>query len=122
MGRALLVAALALVSLSACSSCPPDWADRIELVDGYRYASASVGELSVDVDPTHVALTRAARRLADALGIDVENRLSVVRSGEQLFVEARGAAGVVHELDALEFVELAHCGPRTHARVRLAVR
>jgi hypothetical protein len=105
-----------------CSSCPPDWADRVELSDGYRYASASVGQLSVNVDPANLALTRAVRRLADALELDVERRLSVVHSGESLFVEAYGSAGQVHEFDELEFVELVRCGERTHARVRLAVR
>ena len=121
MHKVVCLAVLAL-ALSGCRSCPPDWADRVELVDGYRYASASVGELSVEVDPADLALTRAARRLADALDLDVERRLSVVHSGEILFVEALGRAGPVYELDDLEFVELARCGDRTHARVRLAVR
>lgn len=125
MVRAACIAALAW-TLAACSSCPPDWAEQVALHDGYHYAAGSVGELSVDVDAVDLALTRAARRLADVLGLDVEGRLVVVRAGDLLFVEARGSGAdggaVVDALAGLELVELSRCGSRTHARVRLSVR
>ena len=125
MARLLSMVALALASLG-CAGCPPDWADQVARHDGYHYAAASVGELTVDIDPVDLALIRAARRLADALGLDVEGRLSVTRDGEFLFVEARSsrAAGglAVEDLAGLELVEVARCGTRTHAQVRLPVR
>ncbi|MFT7465498.1 MAG: hypothetical protein ACI9EF_003867 [Pseudohongiellaceae bacterium] len=129
MKRLATLAGLLLVA-SGCSSCPPEWADEAPMEDtahddGYRYAAASVGELSVHLDAINLALTRATRRLADALGLDVEGRLSVVRAGGLLFVEARSSAAsgntVISELDGLELVELRNCDSRTYARVRLAV-
>jgi len=117
----LWLAALAL-GASGCQSCQPPWAGSLELRDGFRYAAASAGEVFVDADATDLALTRAARRLADALGLDVERRLAVTLRDGQLSVEAWGPDGPLQDLDGLELVELRRCGADLHARVRLELR
>jgi len=122
-----VAALLALtLSLSGCAGCPPSWAEQVSRHDGYHYAAASVGELTVAIDAVDLALSRAARRLADELGLDVEGRLAVTRDGDQLFVEARSSRGagaeLIDDLSGLELVEVARCGARTHAQVRLPVR
>ncbi len=120
--RAVAWALLAGLSLPACSSCPPSWAESVRAEPGFTYAAASCGEVFVDADATGLALTRAARRLADALGLDVEQRLAVRLSDERLFVEAVGPSGPLTALDDLELVDLRVCDGRTHALVRLPVR
>jgi len=119
MSRALGVVALSMCLLCACHTCPPGWADGVGTEDGRAWAAASAGEVFVDADATRLALTRAARRLAEHLGLDVQTRLSVLLADEQLFVEAVGTAGPIDGLDGLELMALLQCDGRTYARVGL---
>lgn len=118
--RRTWVLGLALLVCGGCSSCPPAWADGVGREGGFIWAAASAGETFVDADSERLALTRAARRLADELGLDVERRLSVALIDDRLFVEAVGAHGRLDDLDALELDGVQTCGGRTHVRVRLA--
>lgn len=114
----LLLAVLA-AGAGGCGSCPPAWALRPPEDPAWLYAAGRGGEVFVDADARRVALVRAARVLADRLGLDVEARLSVFESGGRLWVEAVGAAGEVHALDALELVDEARCDGDVHVLVRL---
>ena len=118
---ATLVASLtALLTLGvACSSCPPAWVERVPESPGWLYASGSCAPVFVDADATAMALTRAARHLTDALGLDVEPRLSVRQLDGRLFVEAVTPDGPVDALDELELVELVECEGTVHALLRL---
>ncbi len=119
--RALLAGLLlAMAACSACHSCPPAWSQSPPQEAGWLYAAGRSGEVFVDADARHLALTRAARELADQLGLDVERRLSVVASDGRLFVEALGPDGPRHELDALELVDEAECDGVRWVLVRLA--
>lgn len=115
-GLLLLVAACS----GGCHACPPAWAGHPPQKPGWLYADARAGDVFVDADARNLALTRAARVLADRLGLDVERRLSVVASDGQLFVEALGSDGPLHELDALELVDEAECSGVMWVLVRLA--
>jgi hypothetical protein len=114
-----LLLPLVLLALAGCAACPPAWVESPPVEPGFLHASGSAGDVFVDADATHLALTRAARVLADALGLDVESRLSVVRADERLFVEAVGADGPTDALDALELVDLVECEHRVWVLVRL---
>jgi hypothetical protein len=118
-GAALLLCLGLALGLGACSSCPPDWAEQVPEKAGWIYAAGTCGEVFVDGDAQHLALARAARRLADALGLDFEHRLSVRHIDGHLFVEAIGPAGPSDALEQLELVELVSCGRRVHALLRL---
>lgn len=108
------------VLLSACSAtCPPSWLGTPPDESGWHYAAGSCGLLGLEIRPERVALTRAARTLAERLGLDVDTHFAVTRVGERLMIEAYGAAGRSDALDALEFVESARCGERVHVLVRL---
>ncbi|MHC5210796.1 MAG: hypothetical protein ACYTG2_08775 [Planctomycetota bacterium] len=87
--------------------------------EGYLLASGSCGEVYVEAEARDVALTRAARRLADVLDLDVEGRLSVVWIDDRLYVELIGASGPSDALDALELVDEVRCDGVTHVLVRL---
>jgi hypothetical protein len=108
-----------LLAAGGCSACPPRWADALSVDDTHAWAAASCGEVFVEADDTRLALTRAARRLADHLGLDVERRLSVVLLDGSLYVEAVGSDGPVDGLDGLELVDQVTCSGRTHVRLRL---
>ena len=113
----LLVAALA----GGCRSGPPSWAGHPPQQPGWLYAEGRCGEVFVDADARRLALTRAARVLADQLGLDVERRLAVVPSpDDQLFVEALGPEGPLHALDTMELVDEAKVDGVTYVLVRLA--
>ncbi|RKY22409.1 MAG: hypothetical protein DRQ55_01230 [Planctomycetota bacterium] len=114
----MLVCGLALSG--ACAGCPPAWADALQVERDFTWAASSAGPVFVEADGTRLALTRAARRLADHLGLDVERRLSVLLLDGTLYVEAVGADGIHHELDGLELVDQVLCDGRVHVRVRLA--
>jgi hypothetical protein len=86
---------------------------------GWIHATGECGEVFIDADSTRIALTRAARRICDELGLDVESGLSVVWTGGHLFVEAVGTDGRMADLDDLELVERAECDGRTYVLVRL---
>jgi len=105
--------------VAACATCPPDWVGRVPDDAGWLHAIGESGEVFVEADARNLALTRAARRLADALELDVERRLSVVFAGGRLFVEALGPDGPVHQLDAIELVEQAECEGRTWVLLRI---
>jgi hypothetical protein len=82
----------------------------------------SAGEVFVEADPLALALTRAARRVAERLGLGAERRLSVVFADGRLFVEAEDERGPLDALDALELVDQRRCDDgRTWVLVRLAV-
>jgi len=115
---ALLACGLA-AALAACGSCPPSWATQPPEQPGWLLASGACGEVFVGADARNIALTRAARSLADRLGLDVEPRLSVVKKDDRLFVEAWGPQGPVHDLDGLQLVEEAQCRKTTYVLVRL---
>jgi hypothetical protein len=121
--RIALLATL-LLAVAACSAgChggPPAWAGHPPEEPGYLYADGRCGEVFVDADARHLALTRAARVLADRLGLDVERRLSVVASDGRLFVEALGPDGPLHDLDGLELVDEAEVDGVLWVLVRLA--
>jgi hypothetical protein len=95
--------------LAACTTCPPRWVAYVPEDAGWLHATGTAGKVYVEADARNLALTRAARCLADALDLDVEQRLSVVLSDGRLFVEAFGPEGQVHGLDALELVGQAEC-------------
>ena len=112
---ALCVALLA----AACTGCPPSWLEHPPVSPDWIYASGSSGKVFVEAEARDVALTRAARRIADALGLDVEARLSVVERDGQLFSEAVGPAGPLDDFDGLELVNQVECEGVTHVLVRL---
>lgn len=105
--------------LAACQSCPPSWAGSLSDEGAFIVSAGECGEVFVDADAETLALTRAARRLADHLGLDVERRLIVVLAGGRLQVEAVGAAGPTTSLSTLELVALVRCDGRVYAQVRL---
>jgi hypothetical protein len=111
--------ALALLLLAACSTCPPAWVEHVPVESGWRYAAGSSREVFVEADARDVALGRATRRLAEALQLDVERRLSVTWADGRLFVEAIGPDGPLHDLDALELVDQAECEGTTWVLVRI---
>ncbi len=115
----LALCGVALNFLPACLSGPPTWVAQPPESAAWWYASGACGEVSVDADARQVALTRAARRLAERLGLDVEERLSVVLADDRLWVEALGARGPVTELRALELVRQAERNGVTYVLVRL---
>lgn len=117
--RAGFALSLAALLLGACGSCPPAWVAAPPQVDGWRHASGSAGEVFVDADAVTLALTRAARRLGDDLGLDLERRLAVTLADDRLWVDAEGPAGPVSALDALQLVEVVRCGRDTHVLVKL---
>ena len=119
--RAFVVAlGAALLFGCGCSSCPPEWAEHPPSDAGFVYASGSAGEVFVEADGLSLALSRAARSVADALQLDLEERLSVVSADGRLFVEAEDARGPVHALDDLQLVDLRRCDDgRTFVLVRL---
>jgi hypothetical protein len=102
-----------------CTSCPPTWLDAPPSVPGWLFASGQCGEVFVDADATSLALSRAARRLADDLDLVVEQRLSVRQLDGRLFVEVADDEGLVHALEGLELVELVHCNGTVYALLRL---
>jgi len=110
---------LGATGLLACSSCPPAWVEHLPQDPGWIYGAGTCGRVFVDVDATALALSRAARGIADALGLDVERRLSVRRLDGRLFVEAVGPQGPLADLDALQLVELVQCDETVHALLRL---
>lgn len=116
---AILLSAMLLFGCG-CRACPPEWAEHPPREDGFVYGAASAGEVFVEADALSLALTRAARVVADELGLDVEARLSVVSADGRLFVEAEDAHGPVDALDALQLVDVRRCDDgRTFALVRL---
>ncbi|GJM20713.1 MAG: hypothetical protein DHS20C15_06280 [Planctomycetota bacterium] len=118
--RSVLTCGLLSLLLAACSStCPPSWLDALPENREWHYAAGSCGLLGLEIRPERVALNRAARTLAERLDLDVQVQLTVTRLGERLVVEAYGAAGPNHALDALEFVESTRCGERVHVLLRL---
>lgn len=124
MRRALRLARLGLLLVAgalggACRACPPDWLEHPPVSSEWLYASGSSGEVYVEAKARDVALTRAARRLADALGLDVETRLSVVELDDRLFTEAVGPSGPLRDFDELELVSRVECDGVTHVLVRL---
>jgi hypothetical protein len=116
------LAGLAAVALAGCSACPPAWVERPPESRAALYASGRCGDVYVDADARNVALTRAARRLAELLGLDIEPRLTVVHADGRLFVEALTPAGPTHALDGLELVDEAVCDDVTFVLVRLPMR
>ena len=114
----LLLLAIAAVAVG-CSTSPPTWAGHPPEEDGWLYADGRCGKVFVDADARRLALTRAARVIADRLGLDVERRLSVTASEGKLFVEALGPDGPLHDLDALELVDEAECDGTAYVLVRL---
>ena len=123
--RALRRLPAALLLLAAgctvgCGSCPPGWSlSPPPDASGWLYAAGRCGEVFVEAEARDVALTRAARVLADRLGLDVERRLSVMASDGRLFVEALGPDGPLHALDGLELADEARCDGVLHVLVRL---
>lgn len=115
--RSVLLAALLLLG-PGCAGCPRAWFDELPEQAGFVYAAASVGELGLTLSGEQVALSRAARALAETLGLEVSSS-SVVRLGDALIVEVAGPSGVHAELEALELVETARCDGRVHVLVRL---
>jgi hypothetical protein len=119
--RRLAAPLLLAAALAACRTGPPSWAGHPPQQPGWLYAEGRCGEVFVDADARRVALTRAARGLADQLGLDVERRLAVVPSpGDRLFVEALGPEGPQHALDAMQLVDEAKVDGVTYVLVRLA--
>jgi hypothetical protein len=116
---ARLACAVLAAALASCGSCPPGWMEHPPDQPGWLLASGSCGEVFVGADARSIALTRAARRLADRLGLDVEQRLSVVKKDDRLFVEAWGPQGPVHDLDGLQLVDEAKCRKSTYVLVRI---
>ena len=114
-----LALSAALLFAAGCQSCPPDWVSAPPQESGWRYAAGTCHEVFIDADRTALALSRAARVLADELGLVLEQRLSVRHLDGRLFVEAVGADGLVADLDDLELVDLVTCGEAVHALVRL---
>lgn len=122
MRRARSAGLCAALLAAACTLCPPSWLERPPSSDDWIYAAGSSGEVFVEAEAREVALTRAARRLADALGVNVEERLSVVERDDVLFVEAVGPDGPLDVFDGLELVDEAECGGVKHVLVRLPRR
>lgn len=114
----LAVLCVALLA-SACTLCPPSWLEHPPVSPDWIYASGSSGQVFVEAEAGDVALTRAARRIADALGLDVETRLSVVERDGRLFSEAIGPTGPLDVFDGLELVSQVECQGVTHVLVRL---
>ena len=108
-----------LMSLAACAACPPGWVERPPQAADALYASGTCGDVFVEADARNIALTRAARRLADELGLNVEPRLSVIFADGRLFVEALTPAGPTSALDGLQLVAEAVCRRTTCVLVRL---
>ena len=75
--------ALVLLFAASCAGCPPDWVERLPDEAGFVYGRASVGELGLPIGPEAVALSRAARAVAEQLGVEVAS-VSVVRLGDEL--------------------------------------
>lgn len=109
----------AVLLVAACRACPPRWLERLPEQEGHLLATGSCGEVYVDAEARDVALTRAARRLADALGVDAEVRLSATWLDGRVWVELVGASGPSDALDALELVDVVRCDGATHVLVRL---
>jgi hypothetical protein len=107
------------VLLAACQACPPPWLARLPEQEGYLLAHGSCGEVYVEADARDVALVRAARRLADALGLDAEERLSVTWHDGRLFVELIGASGPSGALDDMQLVDEVRCDGVVHVLVRV---
>jgi hypothetical protein len=118
-GALLAAALLAALLLSGCGACPPRWLEHPPEEREALFATGSCGEVMVDADALQVALVRAARRIADRLGLDVEPRLSVVHADGRLFVEALTPDGPTGALDGLQLVDSAECDDVTHVLVRL---
>ncbi len=120
-----VVLAAGLAFATGCAACPPGWAATTPSDGAYLYGVGQSGEVFVEADAVNIALTRAARAIADGLGLDVETRLSVVRVEERLFVEAWTAEGPTDALDGLELMELVECsdplgdGRRVYVLLRL---
>lgn len=114
---AWLCAAL-LALTNGCASCPRPWFDELPEEPDFVYAAASVGELGLALSGESVALSRAARALAEQLGLEVTSS-SVTRLGQGLVVEVAGPSGVHAELEPLELVDQARCAGRVHVLVRL---
>jgi hypothetical protein len=104
---------------AACTLCPPSWLEHPPISPDWIYASGSSGEVFVEAEAHDVAATRAARRIAEALGLDVEARLSVVERDGRLFAEAIGPSGPLDVFDGLELVSEVECEGVTHVLVRL---
>jgi len=119
MASVRLAAACAALLAAACTACPPSWIGHPPVSPGWIYATGSSGEVFVEAEARDVALTRAARRIADELGLDVESRLSVVERDGKLFAEAVGPQGPIELFDGLELVDEADCDGVTHVLVRL---
>jgi len=120
VGLAQLSLALSLTLFASCAaSCPPHWLAELPDDEAYAYAAGSCGLLGLEIAPERVALTRAARALAERLGVDVSRQLSVTRVEGELVVEAYGDAGRSDALEGLELVSSARCGERVHVLVRL---
>lgn len=113
-------ALLAAVLLVACGSCPPGWVGHPPEESGWLYADGRCGKVFVEADARRLALIRAARVLADRLGLDVERRLSVTEIDGTIFVEALGPDGPLHQLDGLQLVDEAECEGTHYVLVRLA--
>ena len=113
--------ALLLCVSTGCHGCPPTWYETLPSESGWLFAAGHCGEVFVDADSTTLALGRAARRLADELGLQVEQRLSVRQLDGRLFVEAADAGGLVDSLDSLELVDLVSCDGEVYALLRLPV-
>jgi hypothetical protein len=109
-----------LAAAAACGSCPPAWVGHPPQEAGWLYAEGRCGKVFVDADARRIALTRAARVVADELGLDVERRLSVTEADGKLWVEALGPEGPLHALDTLELVDEAECEGTHFVLVRLA--
>lgn len=118
--RGPLLLALLVALLAACGSCPPTWVGHPPDETGWLYADGRCGKVFVDADARRLALTRAARVLADRLGLDVERRLSVTEIDGKIFVEALGPDGPLHQLDGLQLVDEAECDDTHYVLVRLA--
>jgi len=114
-----LPAMLLATLLAACSACPPTWAARPADRPGLLVAAGRAGAVFVEAEARSVALVRAARVLAERLGLDVETRLSVHESDGRLFVEAVGAGGPTSALDGLVLLDVETCGDETHVLVGL---
>ncbi len=118
--RLLLQGTLLAAGLTtACTSCPPSWVAHTPSAPGWIYGAGQCAEVFVDADRTALALSRAARVLADDLGLALEQRLSVRYLDGQLFIEAVGEDGPVDALAGLELVHLTTCEETVYALLRL---
>ena len=109
------------LALAACRACPPDWAGSPPERDGLLVAVGHAGPVFVEAEARRVALARAARGIADRIGIDVERRLSVTESDGKLFVEAIGRDGPTAALDGLRLLDEASCDDEAWVLVGLPV-